>query len=257
MGPYAVPLEVYVGGLVFARVAAIVMLIPGFGEAVVPPRIRLAFALILALVLFPLVAPGIAAIPATSGALAGAVIKEILIGLMIGSLLRIFLGSLAVAGEAVSLQTTLSFAQTANPLQAQPATSIGAFLALLGITLLFATNMHHLFIGAIARSYILFPPTRPLPLQDASDMAVSTIGQAFALGVQLAAPVIVFSLVMNIATGLIGRIMPQFQVFFVATPLSILVGLSVFALSLGLIGLVWIDRFEAFVRPFASGGGFG
>ena len=254
MGAYAVPLEVYVAGLVFARVGAIVMLLPGLGEAAVPPRIRLSLALLMSLVLMPLVAPSIAAIPATSGALVGAVIKELLIGLMIGSLLRIFLGSLAVAGEAVSLQTTLSFAQTANPLQAQPGTSIATFLALMGVTLIFATDLHHLFIGAIARSYTLFPPTDPIPLQDASDMAVRTIGQAFALGIQLAAPVIVFSLVMNIATGLVGRVLPQFQVFFVATPLSILVGLSVFALSLGLVGLVWIERFEAYVRPLAVGG---
>jgi flagellar biosynthetic protein FliR len=254
MGSYALPLEVYVAGLVFVRVSAIVMLIPGIGDAAVPPRIRLAFALILSLVLFPLAAPTIAAIPATSGDLAGAVIKEALIGVMIGGLLRMFLSSLAVAGEAIALQTTLSFSQTANPLQAQPGTSITAFLSLLGITLVFATNLHHLFIGAVANSYQLFPPGRAVPLQDASDMAVRTVSQAFSLGIQLAAPVIVFSLVLNVAAGIIGRVMPQFQIFFAATPLSILVGLSVFALSLGLIGLVWIERYEAYVRPMAVGG---
>ena len=254
MGGYALPVEVYVAGLVFVRVGAIVMLIPGLGESSVPPRIRLAFALMLSLVLFPTVAPQIAAIPATAGDLGGAVIKEALIGLMIGSLLRIFLASLAVAGETISLQTTLSFAQTANPLQAQPGTSVATFLAVMGVTLIFATNLHHLFIGAIARSYSLFPPSRPVPLQDAADTAVRTVGQAFALGIQLAAPVIVFSLVLNIAAGLVGRVMPQFQVFFAVTPLSLLVGLSIFAMSLGMIGLVWIERYEAFVRPMAVGG---
>jgi flagellar biosynthetic protein FliR len=254
MGGYALPVEVYVAGLVFVRVSALVMLIPGLGDAAVPPRIRLAFALLLALVLFPMVAPQVAAIPATAGDLAGAVIKEVLIGLMIGGLLRMFLASLAVAGETISLQTTLSFAQTANPMQAQPGTTVASFLSILGITLIFATDLHHLFIGAIARSYTLFPPGRAVPLQDASDMAVRTMSQAFALGIQLAAPVIVFSLVLNIASGLIGRLMPQFQVFFVVAPLTVLVGLSIFALSLGLIGLVWIERYEAFVRPLAIGG---
>ncbi len=255
MGPYAVPQEVYVAGLVFARVAAILMLIPGLGEQAVPPRVRLGLALLLAFVMFPLAGPQVAAIPATSGSLAVAVIREILVGLMIGGLLRMFLGALAVAGEAVSLQTTLSFAQTANPMQAQPGTTIASFLGVLGITLIFATDLHHLFIGAIARSYSLFPPGRPVPLNDAADMAVRTFGDAFALGVQLAAPVIVFSLVLNIAAGLIGRVMPQFQVFFAVTPLTILIGLSVFALSLGLVGLVWIDRYEAYVRTMAVGTG--
>ena len=257
MGPYAVPLEVYVAGLVFVRVSAIVMLIPGIGDAAVPPRIRLAFALLLSLVLFPLAAPAISAIPATSGALGGAVIREALIGLMIGGLVRMFLASLAVAGEAIALQTTLSFAQTANPLQAQPGTSITAFLSLLGVTLIFATNLHHMFIAAIANSYDLFPPGRAVPVQEASNMAVRTVSQAFSLGIQLAAPVIVFSLILNIAAGIIGRVMPQFQIFFATAPLSILIGLSIFALSLGLIGLVWIDRYEAFVRPMAFGGSGG
>ena len=251
----ALPVEIYAAGLVFARVGAIVMLIPGFGEQAVPPRIRLAFALILTLVLFPLAAPQVAAIPALSSGLVGAVIKELLIGLMIGGLLRMFLSSLAVAGEAISLQTTLSFAQTASPLQGAQNTSLAAFLGVLGITLIFATNLHHSFIAAIAQSYTLFPPARPVPVGDASDLAVRTVADAFALGVQLAAPVIVFSLVLNLAAGLIGRMMPQFQIFFVATPITVLAGLSVFALSLGLIGLIWIERYESYISRFSGGAG--
>ena len=251
----ALPVEIYTAGLVFARVGAMVMVIPGLGEAAVPPRIRLAFAFLLALTLFPIAAPAVAAIPEAASGVFGAVIKELLIGLMIGGLLRLFISSLAVAGESISLHTTLSFAQTANPLAGQQNASLAAFLGLLGVTLIFATDLHHLFIGAIARSYTLFPPARPVPLQDTSDMAVRTVSQAFALGVQLSAPVIVFSLVLNIAAGLIGRMLPQFQIFFVSSPLTVLIGLSVFALSLGLIGLIWVDRYEAYLRQFTGGAG--
>jgi flagellar biosynthetic protein FliR len=92
-------------------------------------------------------------------------------------------------------------------------------------------------------------------VQDAGDMAVRAVGGAFSLGVQLAAPVIAFSLILNIAAGLVGRLMPQFQIFFVAAPLNILIGLSILALSLGVIGLVWIDRYEAYTRQFLGGAG--
>ena len=60
----------------------------------------------------------------------------------------------------------------------------------------------------------------------------------------------VFSLVFNIAIGLVGRVMPQFQIFFVASPLSVLLGLSILALSLGVIGLVWLSRYEDFLHVF-------
>ena len=250
MESYATAQQVFAAGLVFARLGAIVMLIPGIGEAFIPPRIRLAFALSLALMMFPLVSRGAPALPADAAGMALAVIKELLIGLMIGGILRLFMTSLASAGEIVSLQTTLSFSQTANPMQAQPSTTVGTFLGLIGVVLIFTTDLHHLFLAAIVRSYDLFPFSRSVPLADAGQLAVQTMGRSFALGLQLAAPVVVFSLIFNIATGLVGRVMPQFQVFFAATPLMLLMGLSVFALSLGTIGLVWVDRYRDLIGTF-------
>jgi flagellar biosynthetic protein FliR len=250
MPPYALPTEIWAAGLVFLRVGAIVMLLPGIGESFVPPRIRLSFALMLTLCIAPFALATLPPLPATLGDMAGVALKELFIGLLIGGLLRMLLAALAVTGEVVSLQTTLAFAQTANPSQAQPGGALTAFLTMLGIVLIFASGLHRLFIGAIAHSYTLFAPARPLLIGDAAEVAVQTVASAFSLGVQLAAPVIVFSLIFNVATGLVGRVMPQFQIFFVATPLNILLGLSIFALSLGLIGLVWINKYTAFVGLF-------
>jgi len=250
MESYATAQQVYAAGLIFARMGAMVMLLPGFGETSIPARVRLSFALLMALVLYPVLARAVPPLPASAGLLAGAMIKEVLIGLMIGSILRMFLSSLTVAGEIMSLQTTLSFAQTAAPGQAQPTTSLSAFLGLLGLVLVMVTDLHHMFLSAMVHSYALFPFSRPVQTADAAQLAVQTVGKSFALGLQLSAPVVVFSLVFNIATGLIGRVMPQFQIFFVATPLIVLLGLSVFALSLGLIGLVWLDHYRDLVSLF-------
>jgi flagellar biosynthetic protein FliR len=245
----ALPAEVYGAGLVFCRVGAFVMLLPGVGEQGVPPRVRLALALILSLAFFPVLRASLPPIPETVGGLGAQVGIEVMVGVAIGALLRLFLSALAVAGETFSLQTTLSFAQTANPMQ-PGSTTLATFLTLLGLTLIFATDLHQMFIAAMVRSYTLFPAGRGLPVQDLGRLAIQTVGQTFALGIQLAAPVIVFSLVFNVAAGFIGRAMPQFQVFFVATPLNVLLGLSILALSMGVLGLVWIDRFRAFAGRF-------
>jgi len=247
---YATAQQVFAGGLVFARLASIVMLIPGIGETFIPPRIRLAFAFAMALAIIPVVSGGVPPIPAQVSGVAGAVIKEVLIGLMIGAILRLFMSSLATAGEIISLQTTLSFAQTANPTQAQPSTTLSTFLGLMGVVLIMTTDLHHLFLSAIVRSYAIFPFHRAVQVADAGQLAIQTVGKSFALGLQLSAPVVVFSLIFNIATGLIGRVMPQFQVFFVATPLMVLMGLSIFALSLGTIGMVWVDRYRELLMVF-------
>ncbi len=231
------------------------MTLPGLGEAYTPPRIRLSLALVISLALWPVVAGNLPPLPATIGAMAGWVIREVVTGLMIGMILRIFMQALATAGEIVSLQTTLSFAQTANPMQAQPGTSIAAFLMLFGLVLVFATDTHHLFIAGLVGSYELISPMKPLIMGDFTQMAVRTLGDSFMLGVQLAAPVIVFAMIFNLASGLVARVMPAFQVFFAAAPLSVILGLSVFTLSLGVLGTVFIDRYRVLARVFAAGAG--
>ena len=251
MSSFALPVDIWHTGLIFLRIGALVMLMPGIGEQAVPTMARLSFALLLSLCLGPVVGHTLPPLPETLGALVGQAIKELLIGVMIGLLLQITLMSLAVAGEAVSIQTTLAFSQTANPAEAQPGSSVGSFLSVMAIALIFASNLDHMFIAAMVRSYALFSPTKALPLMDAATLAVRAFGQAFALGLQLAAPVVVFSVIFNVAVGLVGRMMPQFQVFFVATPLHVLFGLSVFALSLGGIGLVWQQHYAAFLSMFS------
>lgn len=250
MEHYATAQQVFAAGLIFARLGAIVMLLPGLGEAFIPVRIRLSLALLLALVLFPLVGGAVPAIPVNVSGVALAIIKETAIGLLLGGILRFFMTSLATAGEIISIQTTLAFAQTANPMQAAPSATLSTFLGLMGILLIMTTNLHHLFISAIVRSYTIFPFTRAIPLADANALAVQTVSRSFALGLQLAAPVVALSLIFNVATGLVGRVMPQFQIFFVATPLMVLLGLSVFALSLGVIGMVWVDHYRDLIGMF-------
>lgn len=255
MEPYATSDQVWQGALIFARIGAVLMMLPGIGESYVPPRIRLSLALVVSLALWPVIAGVLPALPATVGGMAGWIIREVIVGLMIGALLRSFTTALSTAGEIVALQTTLAFAQTANPLQAQPGATLAAFLMLMGTTLVFATNTHHLFIAGLVGSYELIAPARPLITGDFAELAIRTLSDSFTLGVQLSAPLLVFALIFNVASGLIGRVMPQFQVFFAAAPLSIILGLSVFALSLGVLGTVFIDRYRALARIFAGGAG--
>ena len=244
------PVQVYHAGLIFLRVGAIVMLLPAIGEAVVPPRVRLSFALLLTLCMTPIAGPTLPSLPDTLGVMGGQVFKELFIGLMLGGLLQMMQVALDIAGEIMAIQTTLAFSQTANPNEARPGATLASFLGLVGVALIFATNLDHLFIGAIARSYTLFPPTHAVMVSDAALLAVRTLSSAYALGVQLAAPVIVFSIIFNIASGLIGRLMPQFQIFFAASPLSVLLGLSVFMMSLGMIGMTWLQHYESYLQQF-------
>ena len=242
--------QVWMVGLVFLRMASVVMLIPGLGDQAVPPQLRIGFSLLLAIIIAPLVHDYLPPVPVSIGDLVGQVLHEVIVGLILGTLMRVMIFTLLITGEVMSLQTGLSFSQTANPAEAQPSTSLGTFLSLLGLVLIWATNMHHLFIRAMADSYAVFSPVKAIMLNDAATMMVQTMGKSFMLAMQLSAPLIVFGLVFNIATGFVGRIMPNFPVFFAATPLSLLFGLSLFALGLGATGMIFIDHYQDVLSIF-------
>jgi flagellar biosynthetic protein FliR len=149
-----------------------VMLMPGIGEnvgaAAHPPVVRRADGHAAG----PAGLRTITTVPSSVGGVGGAVLHEVLIGLMIGMVLKLFVSSLTTAGEIISIQTTLSFAQTANPAGAPSSTAVATFLSMLGLVLIMVTDLHHLFIGAMVKSYDLFPFTRPVPVGDAAALAV-------------------------------------------------------------------------------------
>lgn len=252
MEPYATVQQVYAGAMVFTRIAAMVMTMPGIGDQAVPVQIRLSFAFLLTLVLTPVVMPVAPAPPAELATMALQVVREAFIGLMIGSVLRLFMASLSVAGEIISIQSTLSFAQTSAPGLVEPSTTVATFVGLIGLILIFATNLHHLFLGAMVNSYVIFPFGTAAPVMDSGALAIRTLSEAFRLGIQLSAPVLVLALVFNVALGLAARIMPQFQVFFVASPLMVLFSLAILAMSLGLIGVVWVNGYGRLLNSFAG-----
>ena len=250
MSPFALPVEIFHAALIFLRVGGIVMLLPAISDTAVPTMVRLSFALLISMCLGPIAAPYLPPMPQTVGEMGGQVFKELFIGLGLGILLNMMMSALSVAGELISIQTTLAFAQTANPLEAQPGSTLATFLSVTAMAMIFATNLDHLFIGAIARSYSLFPPMKPPSISDAVEAEIRAMSQAFALGLQLASPVIVFSLVLNVATGLVGRLIPQFQIFFAAAPLQVLFGLSIFMTSFGMVIMVWLERYQSYLAQF-------
>lgn len=241
---------VFAAALIFARLGAILMLLPGFGEPGIPPRIRLAFALAFALAIGPVIAPRLPEMPAEPAAMAGMIAIEAVIGLMIGAAARLFLAAAAIAGQIIGYQTGLAMAQAFDPAAGQTGALPGVFLNLLFIVLLFATNLHHLLLQAAAGSYQVMPAGQVPILEDAAEWALTIFVDTFVIGVQIAAPLIVFGLIFYLGLGVLSRLMPQAQIFFIAMPLNILIGFAILAISLGAIALVWLERFERFAVTF-------
>lgn len=238
--------EIWGGCLAFARISALIMLLPGFGEAMVPQRVRLGIALLLTLVLAPTLAAILPREPANLAIGVTALMGEILIGLMLGMVARVLQSALTTAGQIAGFETGLAFAQTQDPTINQAGQIIGLFYSLLGIVMIFTTGLHHDLLRAVASSYQAFPPGVSVPAGDAAAWAVRAAGDAFSLGVRIAAPLLFAGILFRFATGILNRLIPQIQVYFTALPLNVALGLAVMALSLSSGMLVWLDRMQRF-----------
>jgi flagellar biosynthesis protein FliR len=239
--------------LMFARIGTMVMLLPGLGEIAVPRRVRLVAALALTAVLFPLHRSAFQVDLRSFGPVMLLLAQELIIGAVLGITARLAISALQVAGSIVAQQLGLGFVTAIDPTQGQQGMLVGNFLTVLGVTLLFATDLHHVTIAALHESYALFRPGE-LPLAgDVAAMTTRTIATAFRIGVQLAAPFIVFGLLFNLGLGVLSRLMPQMQVFFVGLPLSILIGFVILLLVVGTMMATFLDYFAGVLRELAPG----
>jgi flagellar biosynthetic protein FliR len=209
-----------------------VMLMPGLGESNIPVRIKLGIALLLTLIILPLHRAAYQIDLTSMSSLGVLMVHEIVIGIVLGATARVTLSALAVAGSVIAQQLGLGFVTAVDPTQGQQGLLIGNFLTMLGVTLLFATDSHHLVIAALNESYRIFSPGELLPSGDVAALATRAFAAAFKIGMQLSAPFLVFGLVFNIGLGVLARLMPAMQVYFVGVPLSIMVGFLIFAFVL-------------------------
>jgi flagellar biosynthetic protein FliR len=230
--------------LTFARIGTMVMLLPGLGELSVPPRVRLTVALMLAAVMLPLHR---SAYPLDLHAFGPVLLllgQELLVGAVLGLVARLTIAALQVAGSIVANQMGLGFVTAVDPTQGQQGMIVGNFLSVLGITLIFAADLHHLVIAALNDSYALFRPGEVPVSGDVAQLMTGAVAAAFRIGVQLAAPFLVFGLLFNLGLGVLSRLMPQMPVYFVGMPASILVGFLILLLVLGGMMAVFLDHVE-------------
>ncbi|MDD3445386.1 MAG: flagellar biosynthetic protein FliR [Zavarzinia sp.] len=242
------PEAIFAFALVFARIGAMVMVLPVFGEQYVQARIRLALALFLSLLIMPK-AGALPPLPASPLMLLPLIGGQVLIGLAIAGIARLTVTALHVAGTIIAVQSGLAVAQNVDPTQGTQSAVASNFLVLLGTTIIVLSDLHHLLIAALVESYRLFPVQGAVPLGDLARLATGVVADTFALGLRMAAPFLAFGVVFNVLLGLMNRLMPVMQVFFIAMPLQLPLAFLLFALTIGFAITVFLDGFVAALGP--------
>jgi len=238
------PAEAFAFLLITVRMAALVMVVPIFSEKSIPQRIRVAFALAVSLVIYPTLSAQLPPMPTQPFMLLDMFLKELLVGLVLGFAVRILLTSVHTAGTVIAFQTGLSAAQSFDPSQGQQSVLVAAFLNLMAITLILVTNLHHLMLMGMVYSYQKFPVGETLQVADFASVFTNYVAGSFLLGFKMASPFIVYGMIYNLGLGLIARMVPGFQVFFIGMPINLFMGFTLMMLLLASIMRLFLEHFE-------------
>ena len=239
--------------LFFVRFGTAIFLMPGLGDTTVPSRVRLLLALAIALILTPVLQDRLPPQPEAVDALAGLIFTEFVVGALFGTLMRLILTALEVTGQIISLNIGLANAFLFNPMFNSQSSLPAVMLATTGLTLLFTSDLHHLMFMALADTYNVFEPGAALPVGDMADLVARKTMDSFALGAQLAAPFLIVTLLFFLALGVLARIMPQMQIFFVALPVQQLGGMIMLFLGVSSILMVWLAYADDQIAMFLNG----
>ncbi len=240
--------------LVFARLSVVFLLMPGVSASYVPTRIRLAFALLVTMISLPIVQGYLPNQPEAPAALVKFIFFEILIGAFIGTIIQLIMTALNVAGMMISRSAGLMNTFVNDPVtNAQSAIVIG-FLNLIAVVLIFSTGLHDFMIMAIVDSYSLIAPNEPILTGDILNVVATTINESFYIGVRIASPFLMYTLIFQVTMGIIARLSPQMNIFFVVLPLQILMGFTLLTIALPAMMLVFLNYFDSNLHSLLANG---
>ncbi|MHB8090657.1 MAG: flagellar biosynthetic protein FliR [Syntrophales bacterium] len=217
---------------VLIRVSSILMMVPVFGDSRIPASVKWGLSLLISLMLFPVVRAGFSeAGNFTNLLFISGIAGEMLIGVTIGFAARLVFAGIQIAGEILGFQMGFSFASVVDPLTNIQVTVISEFQYLLGMLLFMSVNAHHIFISAIADSYLLFPPLGVHFTGAFFQGLLILFREIFVIAIKISAPVMAVLLFSNIAMGMVARTVPQMNVFAINFPLQIGIGLMFIGLA--------------------------
>jgi flagellar biosynthetic protein FliR len=240
--------------LVLARIGATFALLPGLGESTIPAVVKAGMVLTLTILLLPAIEPLLPARPENELRLALMVLTEMANGLWFGWLARILTTSLPLAGQFVA-----DFAGLSNVLQPSPdlgaqTTAISRMYDVAVPALILSTGLYTMLLSSLLRFYQLIPPGTLVWIPDSAALTVTVVAESFNLALRLAAPFILAAIAWHVAIGLIARLVPRLQVFFVALPGQIGLGLLLLgAVAAPTVG-AWMEAMRVDLATLPGGG---
>ena len=240
--------------LVLARVGATFALMPALGEGTVPAPVKAGMILMLTLLLLPGIEPLLPPRPATEIAFALMLMAEMANGLWFGWLARAMTASLPAAGQIVAELIGVSNVLMPSPDLGSQTSAISRLHEIAVPALLLSSGLYMVPLAALAGFYRLIPPGTLTWAADSAELTVTVVSESVLLALRLAAPFVLASVAWNLAVGLVARLVPRLQVFFVVSPGQIALGLLMLAMLSTPLIAAWMEAMRASLSALPGGG---
>lgn len=238
--------------LVLARMSAFLVTWPVLGSVNVPANVKVLLSLLLSLVIFPTIPKSAYMVISNWQELMFYTLKEVAIGLVLAYVSTFFFYIVSVAGDLVGISMGISSAKIFNPTLSSSMTPIDQFYYVFAVILFLALNFHHVFLTGLVHSYDIVP-VNTWSFDMSSFAEVALFGRRILIvGLQLAAPVLVSILLINITLAIIGRAVPQINVLITSLPMNILAGLLVLMVSVPFLLSFMGENLHTFADMFFS-----
>ncbi|HEU4683487.1 MAG TPA: flagellar biosynthetic protein FliR [Nitrospira sp.] len=244
--------------IIMFRTAGILAAMPVLGSRTIPPPLKVALVVLVGLVLTPLL-PAMA-LPSDPLLVAAGLAGEVMIGLLMGLAVRLLFAALEVAGDVIGTQMGFSVAHLIDPLSAQQTPLMASFQTVLATLTFLSLNAHYLMVRSVAASFEAIPPFTARLSGPLAEDVLHLTQEMFVIALKLAAPILATILIINAMMAVLGRTVPQLNVFVMSFPLTIAAGMAVMALALpytiGLYESEFVrleDRLEGLLRMLGHG----
>jgi len=215
--------------LIFIRISSALIASPIFGNKAFPILNKIFLSILIAYILFLTIQfDSFEAVP-TSWMIFVYSIKEAITGLTIGFMLQIVFWGVSFAGTLIGFDMGLNLAEAFNPMEETNNNIVGEFLYYGAILVFFLIDGHHYIISGLKYSFSVIPIGKFIFSRALVDLIVQYTGSVFVIAVKIASPIMVSFFLIHIAEGILTKLIPQIQIFFVTQPLKIALGLFLLA----------------------------
>ena len=229
--------------VVGSRVSGVMLFAPFLSNVAIPPRVKVMLAITMTVVLYPVFSRRVEAVPIGQWPLLLG--TELLVGVAIGITTNLVFEAAQMAGQILSVQMGYSLVTILDPQTQVDTTVMSVFMQTMALLIFLGLDVHHWILRAIARSFEYLPPGSARPNAAFAAQVLHVGGSVLGVGIQIAAPVLVATIVADLLLGLLGKASPQMPLLFLGPAVKALFGLVLMSSAMR----YWPDLFG---RLFAN-----